>query len=130
MKTCTKCLESKEDSEFYLIKRPPPRKPTLYRHCKACHSKMSKDNAEYSKNWELKKKYGITLDEYKEQVSLRDNLCDICSSFSKPLHVDHNHTTGKVRGYLCGSCNRAIGLLKDNSGICREAAGYLEKHGD
>jgi hypothetical protein len=91
---------------------------------------VSKENKAYSKNWELQKKYGITLDEYKEQVSIRDNLCDICSSFSKTPHVDHDHVTGKVRGYLCGSCNRAIGLLKDNSAICREASYYLERHGN
>lgn len=130
MKTCTRCSESKEDSEFYLIKRPPPRTPTLYRHCKSCHREVSKENKAYSKNWELQKKYGITLDEYNEQVSLRDNLCDICCSFSKVLHVDHNHSNGKVRGYLCGSCNRAIGLLKDSAAVCREASYYLERHGN
>ena len=130
MKTCTRCLESKEDSEFYLIKRPPPRSPSLYRHCKPCHREVSKENKAYSKNWELQKKYGITLEEYNEQISLRDSLCDICSTFAETLHVDHNHVTGKVRGYLCGACNRAIGLLKDNSAICREASYYLEKHGD
>lgn len=130
MKTCTRCLESKEDSDFYLIKRPPPRKPTLYRHCKTCHKEVSKENKAYSKNWELQKKYGITLEEYEEQVTLRENYCDICCEKVKTLHVDHNHNTGKIRGYLCGSCNRGIGLLKDKSAICRSAAGYLEKHGD
>ena len=33
--------------------------------------------------------------------------------------------TGKVRGLLCDPCNRAIGHLKDSSGICSRAAEYL-----
>ena len=130
MKTCTRCLQEKDDSEFYLIKRPPPRKPTLYRHCKECHKEVSKENTAYAKDWELKKKYGITLEEYREQVTKRENRCDVCSEVVRTLHVDHNHTTGKVRGYLCGSCNRAIGLLKDSSAVCKGASNYLEKHGD
>jgi len=41
-------------------------------------------------------------------------------------HVDHNHTTGKVRGILCQQCNQAIGLFKDNIFIIEKAAEYLE----
>ena len=130
MKICTKCLESKEDSAFYLIKRPEGKKATLYRHCKTCHSVVSKENASYSKNWELKKKYNISLEEYTEQCSVRDNKCDICTVKVKTLHVDHNHTTKEVRGYLCGSCNRAIGLLQDKASNCINAGKYLLAKGE
>lgn len=128
-KQCTNCKETKEDAEFYLIKRPAPRNPSLYRHCKECCKLVAKQNKSYSKNWELLKKYNITLEEYKTQCSLRDNYCDICSNKVLTLHVDHSHVTGKVRGYLCGSCNRGIGLLKDNSSICFSAGKYLNEKG-
>ncbi|CAB5222555.1 Recombination endonuclease VII [uncultured Caudovirales phage] len=128
-KQCTNCKENKEDAEFYLIKRPAPRNPSLYRHCKECCRIITKQNKNYSKNWELLKKYNITLEEYKIQCSLRDNCCDICSNKVITLHVDHSHLTGKVRGYLCGSCNRGIGLLKDSASICLSAGKYLNEKG-
>lgn len=45
-------------------------------------------------------------------------------------HVDHNHITGRVRALLCGRCNSALGLLRDDVAIVRAAANYLEEHND
>ena len=45
----------------------------------------------------------------------------------KVPHVDHDHITGKVRGLLCGSCNRALGLIKDNLETLVRLQKYLEK---
>jgi len=127
IKKCTRCEQEKDTSEFYLIKRPPPRAPSLYRHCKSCCSIVSRENRDYSRNWELKKQYNITLEDYKNQVKDRCSKCDICKKTEKSLHVDHDHETGLVRGFLCGSCNRGIGLLQDSVQICLEAAKYLER---
>lgn len=46
----------------------------------------------------------------------------------RSLHVDHNHDTGKVRGLLCGKCNRSIGVLGDSVQILRNAVKYLEHY--
>lgn len=78
--------------------------------------------------WELKKKYGINISEYTQQCEVRGNVCDICDKERPPLHVDHSHTSGKVRGYLCGSCNRALGLLQDSAQVAFNAATYLKGH--
>jgi hypothetical protein len=40
--------------------------------------------------------------------------------------VDHDHTTGQVRGVLCFSCNVAIGHLGDSADRVRRAADYLQ----
>jgi hypothetical protein len=41
-------------------------------------------------------------------------------------HQDHDHKTGEKRGVLCGPCNHALGLLKDNANVVRGLATYRE----
>ena len=48
-------------------------------------------------------------------------------SKSRSLVIDHNHTTLQLRGLLCNSCNRALGLFGDNSEITDKATKYLKK---
>lgn len=71
-----------------------------------------------NENHRLKRKYGITLEDRQKMFDEQQGKCKGCgineSELNKPLHIDHNHTTGKVRCLLCGSCNRALGLVKDN----------------
>lgn len=43
-------------------------------------------------------------------------------------HIDHCHTTGKVRGILCRACNIAFGVAKENPARLRALADYAEKH--
>jgi hypothetical protein len=44
------------------------------------------------------------------------------------LSVDHNHTTGAVRGLLCANCNLAIGYANDDPVVLRKAIAYLDKY--
>lgn len=46
-------------------------------------------------------------------------------SFVGALHCDHDHSTGAGRGWLCGPCNRALGLLKDDPARIQGLAAYL-----
>lgn len=69
-------------------------------------------------------KYGITLEEA-ERLEQAD-ACTICGDHTS-LVVDHNHETGRTRGYLCNSCNRGIGFLKDSPKILEAAMLYLER---
>ncbi len=69
--------------------------------------------------------YGIVL-EYSEFS------CEICKD---PIQrgtgksaIDHDHSTGLVRGVLCGSCNKLLGFAKDDPAILLAAANYLRKH--
>jgi Recombination endonuclease VII len=53
--------------------------------------------------------------------------CEICGAHSEPLHFDHDHSTGLFRGWLCGSCNRALGCMADDPSRLETAALYLRK---
>lgn len=68
--------------------------------------------------------YGLSAEEYQSLLISQDNACAICKQVKK-LQVDHCHVTGKVRGLLCGPCNRAIGLLGDTYDSVSKAVGYL-----
>lgn len=74
------------------------------------------------------KKYGITWEDYYLIFTEQEGLCAICGYFSdkKTLHVDHDHSTGKVRGLLCRKCNVALGMLQDDPNILKRAAAYVE----
>ena len=87
----------------------------------------------FSNNY-LQKTYGISLDEYNRMLEKQEHRCQICGSEGFSMHkngtmllvVDHDHTTGHVRGLLCHNCNRALGLLQDNIQVIQKALEYLE----
>ena len=65
---------------------------------------------------EIKRVYGISIEEYHIMCKLSDNKCWICEKINKrrKLNIDHCHQTGKIRGVLCDECNKALGLINDN----------------
>lgn len=94
------------------------------------YSKKSKEkakrlNPDKVENTRLKRCYGITLEFFNGLLLSQGGKCAICKNKAK-LCVDHDHKTGRVRGLLCGHCNRAIGCLMDSPVSARNAAEYLE----
>ena len=74
----------------------------------------------------LFKTYKITQAQYDEMLKRQRGRCALCRSTPKAkLGVDHCHRTGHVRGLLCGSCNRGLGLFHDNPRTLRRALAYL-----
>lgn len=79
----------------------------------------------------LKRKYGLTVEEFDGMLAAQDGRCAICATDTpgvKGWCVDHCHDSGRVRGVLCTSCNTAIGQMKDNPVRLRAAADYLERN--
>lgn len=78
----------------------------------------------------LKTRYGINIETRCRMLEAQRGLCLICDiDITSQPHVDHCHTTGKVRGLLCGPCNRALGMMQDDPVRLIRAAEYL-KAGD
>jgi Recombination endonuclease VII len=95
--------------------------------------KRPKYSSDWYQDYALKRFYGITLDEYRRLLKKQNNACAICKKPErgkrfKRLSVDHDHETGKVRGLLCSSCNRSLGLMEEDPKALRAAARYLEKN--
>jgi len=83
-------------------------------------------------------KFGLTEEQYAELFASQNGLCAICNgkeraraakaTYIRAMAIDHCHETDRVRGLLCSSCNRAIGLFKDDPDLMRKAASYVERH--
>lgn len=80
------------------------------------------------------KRYGLTLEAYDSMVQSQNGKCAVCrkesSGQQKRLHVDHNHTTGKIRGLLCSVCNTVLGLVKENTAVLAAATKYLRRYNE
>ena len=91
-----------------------------------------KNNHIKSKEYRLKYRFGITLEDYNQLFNNQQGCCAICgvhqSELQRALDIDHSHKTGEIRGLLCGACNLLLGNGKDNPEILRIAADYLEIH--
>ena len=134
MKECTKCGALKEMTEFYFRKDRQ-----VYRSaCSSCmfiaarEYRARPDKARCLKDAYYKKTYGIGIVDYERMLEEQGRCCAICHINvehvkHQVLHIDHDHDSGAVRALLCGSCNRALGLMNDSSKFLTAAADYLKR---
>jgi hypothetical protein len=74
--------------------------------------------------------YGLTVRQFHGIFDAQGRVCAICQTDdwgAKGPVVDHCHSTGAVRGILCGNCNVGIGNLRDDPARLRAAADYLDR---
>jgi RecJ-like exonuclease len=90
----------------------------------------AKRGKQTTRNWNLKRKYKINVNEYNKMLEQQNFSCLICkkheSEFKKVLSIDHDHKTGKIRGLLCQFCNTGLGFFRDNINLLESAIGYLK----
>jgi hypothetical protein len=90
---------------------------------------------EQRKKWDravkLKRRFGLTVEVYDALLAAQDGVCAICKQPQPGGHrlaVDHDHTTGQLRGLLCSKCNRALGSIEHPGEWGERAAEYLRVH--
>jgi hypothetical protein len=139
-KACKKCGEIKQLVQF------PKKKDAADGHLHNCRTCDGERKSKYTWSreqwweWEIKRHYGITKDEYNSILESQHCSCAICQIHLddyagihgngkkvERFSVDHCHTTGKVRGLLCFRCNLAIGYAQDNPDIMEKAAQYIRE---
>lgn len=123
-KTCSRCRRYKLCSEFYTRVMDGITCPSTY--CKICSAEDGHSRKDKNYLVHIYNKYGVNAEQYYEMVDRQKGLCLICGiKPDKCLHLDHCHSTGKVRGLLCMSCNHGIGNLRDDISVLENAIRYL-----
>lgn len=68
----------------------------------------------------------VTIEELKAAWTGKCEICGVPElELTEGLHMDHDHETAEFRGFLCGKCNRAIGLFNDNEEVMINALHYI-----
>ncbi len=130
-RTCRTCGQEQPITEYYATGRKPDERHTECKTCtKARVSATHKANPDLQRNRDLKRLYGITLEDYNERLIKQEHKCACCGTTSpggkhSTFVVDHCHETGKIRGLLCHNCNTALGLLKDDPARIAKLITYL-----
>ena len=152
MKTCSKCGVDKDLEEFGKDRSKKDGKRADCLKCAAAQSRAwrakniakaresktlwEKSNPDWHRFNSIKKKYGISKDQYESMHTSQRGVCDICGEpetarfkgKTKALAVDHCHETGEVRSLLCSRCNLMLGKAKDSPDLLDKAAAYLRHH--
>lgn len=147
MRTCSICKIEKNKAEFRV--KTNGCLSSFCRECSAAYQKQYQEKnkerlkekkkhyhsqtKEYRRWYTIKKRYGLTKEEYENMLLLQNNKCAICEN-TKSGHrntdemvVDHCHKTNKVRGLLCNRCNTLLGLIEDNPTFMQNISKYLNK---
>lgn len=130
-KTCFTCRQRLPVEDFYV------RQGTC-KQCKAAYIRTWKlRNPKLTAMTQLRSKYGLTREDAEAAYTTTRNpasRCDGCGGLLiipgrkfKAGHVDHDHVTARVRGFLCHHCNITLGHVKDNPTTLRRLAEYLER---
>ena len=141
MKKCTQCKTLKTLDLFH---KNPSSSDGRASWCKKCQHELLKKQRQDPKMKEkfkiyrfrslIRKRYGITEDQYYQMLKEQNGVCCICklpnSGGFRPkqrLAIDHDHNTKFVRGLLCQKCNRGLGLFNDSIERLKSAIKYLER---
>jgi hypothetical protein len=116
MLTCTRCKVGKEGTSVFFPLHNK-KKNGLDSWCRDCRAVY---RSEICRGQFRDVISDVGLKELKAEIT----ECVICGANEK-LVIDHDHNTGKIRGLLCGHCNRGLGHFRDDPTLLEFAAQYL-----
>ena len=148
LKTCSVCGDVLPATLEFFNKHVKG-KGGLKSYCRVCLSikrKISRDKnrEEYNKKERERRTpyqrylamiyttYSLREEKLRDLMDCQKGCCAICeNSLVNPewkksdMHIDHEHSTGKVRGLLCGPCNWLVGMCKEDVDVLDKARRYL-----
>ena len=139
LRQCIDCgLEAHAEEELELFRTHKASKYGRMNICKECSNAKRDYSTEKTdrqrKDNNLRQSYGIGIIDYERMYTEQGGRCKCCGVVGqlgkgKHMHVDHNHSTGEVRGLLCHMCNTGLGMFKDSTLKLKQAIIYLEENG-
>jgi hypothetical protein len=87
------------------------------------------ENRKLIRDRSRKKQYGISPEEYLAMLVKQGGVCFICGTDNwgkRMATIDHDHSTGVIRGLLCFRCNVALGLVDDDINVLSKMIDYLK----
>lgn len=148
LKTCRDCGEGKSASEFHAHNATKDRLQLYCKSCmghrntkwrsrnkdklQECERNRPKRTPEERRRQQLWREYKILPEQYDKMLREQSGLCAICGTDNPGagrtlMNVDHDHSTGDVRGLLCMGCNVALGHMSDDVDRLRSAIKYLTR---
>lgn len=123
-----------EKARLWREANPEKVRESARRYYHANADRMREKNRVYQKTQRVRilkkeraRRYGLDEAALDAMLEQQGGKCAICGNDTR-LEVDHCHDTGRVRGLLCGGCNRGIGMFGDAPARMRAAADYIERH--
>lgn len=149
-KTCWACKTEKPLGEFYVkVKNGEQKYSARCKQCVRLRTAELHQQNKPAKNLNRKRyrarhpgmrlkearksnarRWGLDPNQVLEVADKHSGKCDICQqpcSTGHYLAMDHCHTTGSLRGFLCNSCNLGLGYFGDNQALLERAIGYLRQ---
>lgn len=100
-----------------------------YKH--GLSDKSHPENKRYQRECFDRFKYGLEPEHKQAIFDSQNGCCAICGyKFGQKtgdMKVDHDHSTGAVRGLLCDLCNRGLGMFRDSQDNLTKAISYLAR---
>lgn len=148
IKLCCKCEIEKPIEEFYIRSKKKGYYMSICKICADIKNKLYKEQnkerlqeikkREYAKNKQRykdqirEKQYGLPRGGFDKMLHEQNGECYICGALhineKKGLHLDHNHSTSKIRKLLCRKCNSILGYSNESINILKKCINYLEEH--
>lgn len=125
MKYCGRCEHFLPEDEFWA--RGTKGKDAW---CKSCNNARNRPHSLKHTLGRL----GVTTAQHEHITQQQQGCCAICNAedghtsktgYKARLSLDHNHTTGELRGLLCNRCNRGLGFFSDSAELLFKAMHYL-----
>jgi hypothetical protein len=141
-RTCRTCDETKALEDFNKSPRMAFGRSNKCKRCVAAATRAyynrHPDRYDAQQLRASLKRVGATPEHYHAQVEAQGDVCAICGKPERAMNnagtavrrlaLDHNHTTGQLRGALCSPCNLALGAFGDDAALVRAAADYLDAY--
>ena len=120
LKTCYVCRES-YPVEYFPFSHGPQLKKWRRRDCKFCLEKNAAIRAA------LSKEHPYPDDDYTCPICLEGKVHSI-TGVERKWNLDHCHDTSTFRGFLCSSCNKALGFFEEDIKVFKRIIKYLKNH--